>query len=56
LFPPPGPDADKRQVLDAPIALENFVRDAGQAARHAVGIHYDRHTCLILDCGECVQT
>jgi hypothetical protein len=38
-----GTDADERQLLDAPVALEHFVRDSRQRPAHAVGIHHDRH-------------
>ena len=36
-------DADERQVVDAAVALEDLVRDARERARHAIGIHDDRH-------------
>ena len=39
----PGPDADQAELLDAPIALENLVRDAHERSAHAVGVHYDGH-------------
>ena len=36
-------DADERELLDAAISLEDFVRDPGEGPRHPVGIHHHRH-------------
>jgi hypothetical protein len=38
-----GPDADHRQIIEAAVALENLVGNAGQRPAHAIGIHYHRH-------------
>jgi len=46
-------NADQGQILDAAVALENLVRDARQAARDTVGIHYHRHARL--ECVDCVE-
>ena len=36
-------DADKRQLLDAAVALDDFVRNARERPADAVGIHHYRH-------------
>ena len=36
-------DADERELVEAAIAFEDFVRDARQRARHAVGVHHLGH-------------
>ena len=36
-------DADERQLVDAAIAFENFVRDAREAAADSVGVENDGH-------------
>ena len=36
-------DADQRDLVEAAVALENFVRDARQRARHPIRVHHQRH-------------
>jgi hypothetical protein len=36
-------DADKRDLLEAAIALEDLVRDARQGTPDTIGVHHDRH-------------
>ena len=37
-------DADERQLVDAAVALDDLVRDAGRATRHAIGVEGYRHS------------
>ena len=36
-------DADERDLVEAAVALEDFVRDARERAGHAVGVHHLGH-------------
>jgi hypothetical protein len=38
-----GADADEGQLLDAAVALDDLVGDAGQRPRHADGVDHQRH-------------
>ena len=38
-----GANADQRQVVQLPVAFQDFVRDAGEAARDAVSVHHYSH-------------
>jgi hypothetical protein len=38
-----GADADEGQFVDAAVALDDLVRDAGQRPRHAQRVDYERH-------------
>jgi len=40
---------DQRQLLDTPVAFEDFMRDSRQRAAHAVAIHHYWHRCLASD-------
>jgi hypothetical protein len=39
-------NAHQRDVVQAAIAFENFVRDPRQRPTHAVRVHYERHASL----------
>src|SRR5690606_34349680 len=41
-----GADADEGELVESAISFEDFVGNARERARHAVGIHYERHGCL----------
>ena len=40
---PARADAHQRDVVDAAVVLDDFMRHARETARHAIGVHHDGH-------------